>query len=294
MNKLPLTAREAFIKASSFLQLKGVRDAAICAEMLLQHVLGWDRSTLLLRWEEAFPLERMNEWQHLLDRKAAGEPVQYILGEQEFYGLRFKVNPAVLIPRPETELLVEQMISRGNEHWPEGSPMLVDIGSGSGAIPISIAVNCPHWQVWSSDISPAALEVARANAALNGVSAQVKFIQSDLLDYYVNQQMRLDILVSNLPYIALADIDDLQPEVKRFEPLLALDGGADGLLLYRRMVRQLTLLPTYPRLVGFEVGQGQTDEVARMLRELNVWEQIDIIEDLAGIARHVLAMGVTE
>jgi release factor glutamine methyltransferase len=293
MNKSPLTAREAFIQASSFLQRKGVMDAAICAEMLLQHVLGWDRSAMLLRWEEVFPQERMTAWLELLDRKAAGEPVQYILGEQEFYGLRFQVNPAVLIPRPETELLVEEMIKRGNKLWPKGEPVLADIGAGSGAIPISIAVHCPHWQVWSSDISPAALEVARANAELNGVSAQVNFRQSDLLDFYVHEQMNIDILVSNPPYIASADIADLQTEVRRFEPHLALDGGTDGLFLYRRMVQQLKLLPAYPRLLGFEVGLGQTGKVARMLRETNVWEQIDIIDDLAGIARHVIAMGVT-
>jgi release factor glutamine methyltransferase len=290
MNGQPMTAREAFIQASSFLLQNQVPDAAICAELLLQHLLQWDRTTMLLRWEEPFPQNRMSEWLQLMDRKAAGEPVQYIIGIQEFYGLHFQVNPAVLIPRPETELLVEQVIQRGNELWPGGSPKLVDIGSGSGAIPISIAVHCPLWQVSSSDISLAALEVARANAELNGVTGKIRFSQSDLLDVYIQEQKHIDILVSNPPYIASADIDELQLEVRSFEPHLALDGGTDGLVLYRRMCKQLKLLPAFPRLVAFEVGQGQTGAVSRMLAELKIWKQIDIVEDYAGIPRHVIAM----
>jgi release factor glutamine methyltransferase len=290
MNEQPSTAREAFIQASSFLRQKQIRDAAICAELLLQYHMQWDRSTMLLCWDEPFPQERMSEWLQLVDRKAAGEPVQYILGVQEFYGLHFQVNAAVLIPRPETELLVEQVIQRGNQLWPNGSPVLVDIGSGSGAIPVSIAVHCPQWQVCSSDISLAALEVARANAELNGVVEKIHFSQSDLLDVYIQEQKHIDILVSNPPYIASADIDELQLEVRSFEPRLALDGGADGLILYRLMCEQLKLLPAFPRLVAFEVGLGQTDAVSQILTALNVWEQIDIVVDYAGIARHVIAM----
>jgi release factor glutamine methyltransferase len=290
MNVQPSTAREAYIQASSFLRQRQVSDAAICAELLLQYLMQWDRSTMLLRWEEPFPLERMGDWLQLVDRKAAGEPVQYILGVQEFYGLSFRVNSAVLIPRPETELLVEQVIKRGNEMWPQGSPALVDIGSGSGVIPVSIAVNCPLWQVSSSDISLAALEVARANAELNGVADKICFSQSDLLDVYVQEQKTIDILVSNPPYIASGDIDELQLEVRSFEPRLALDGGADGLILYRRMCEQMKLLPAYPRLVAFEVGQGQTEAVSRMLAELNIWTRIDIVNDLSGLPRHVIAM----
>lgn len=290
MNEQPMTAREAYIQASSFLRQKQISDAAICAEFLLQHLLQWDRSTMLQRWEEAFPQELLGAWTQLVDRKAAGEPVQYIIGVQDFYGLPFQVSPAVLIPRPETELLVEQVIKRGNKLWPQGAPKLVDIGSGSGAIAVSIAVQCPLWQVSSSDVSPAALEVASANAELNGVATRVYFAQSDLLEIYVLEQIQIDILVSNPPYIASADIDELQQEVKSFEPRLALDGGADGLILYRRMCEQMKLLPVYPRLVAFEVGQGQTEAVSLMLAELNVWEQIDIIDDYAGIARHVIAI----
>jgi release factor glutamine methyltransferase len=289
MNEQPMTAREAYIQASSFLRQEQIPDAAICAELLLQHLLQWDRQMMLQRWDEPFPQEQGTAWQALVERKAAGEPVQYIVGEQEFYGLRYQVTPAVLIPRPETELLVEQIIERGKALWPEGTPTVVDIGSGSGAIPITIALQCPAWLVMSSDISVKALEVARKNAEYHGVAERIYYAQGDLLETYIRNEVRIDILVSNPPYIPSADIEELQSEVKGYEPRLALDGGQDGLMLYRRMVEEMKRLPAYPRLVGFEVGQGQTTEVAAMLADLKVWNQIDIIEDLAGIARHVIA-----
>jgi release factor glutamine methyltransferase len=291
MNEQPMTAREAYIQASSFLRQEQIPDAAICAELLLQHLLQWDRQMMLQRWDEPFPQKQAAEWRSLVERKAAGEPVQYIVGEQEFYGLRYQVTPAVLIPRPETELLVEQIIKRGRELWANGeSPVLVDVGSGSGAIPISIAVHNPMWRVMSSDISPAALEVAKENAKRNGVANLIRFQQGDLLEPYIREQTKMDILVSNPPYIRSVDIEGLQSEVKGYEPRLALDGGPDGLVLYRRMIAEMKQLPEYPCLVGFEVGQGQTTAVAEMLAQLQIWNQIDIIEDLTGIARHVIAI----
>lgn len=284
------TIREAFMEASSFLREQGVSEASNCAGLLLQHVLGMDRTEYLLRMTEPFPEEKRGTWQDTLDRKAAGEPVQYIIGEQEFYGLPFAVNPAVLIPRPETELLVEAIMAHGRRLWPDEAPLLADVGSGSGAIPVTIAVNCPAWRIFSSDISPAALEVARSNAARNGVADRVGFLEGDLLEPYIELGSRLDILVSNPPYIPAAVVDTLQPEVRDYEPRTALEGGADGLVLYRRMVQQMKRLPGYPRLVGFEVGQGQALEIASLLEELGVWDRIETVMDLAGIERHVIAL----
>lgn len=290
-----LTIREAYVKASSFLQRHDVMEAAHCAELLLQHLFGWSRSELLLRWHEMFPVERTGEWEALLQRKAAGEPVQYIIGEQEFYGLPFKVTPAVLIPRPETELLVEQVIRLGNKLWPDGggeaaSPLVADIGAGSGAIAVSLAVHCPRWRVMSSDISPAALAVARANAERNGVGERVDFREGDLLAPYIESGLRLDAVVSNPPYIPQADEAGLQPEVRLYEPPSALYGGADGLALYRRLIAQLAELPAMPSLVALEVGIGQADAVSRMLAEAAEWDEIRIVPDLAGIDRHVITV----
>ncbi|WP_082882464.1 peptide chain release factor N(5)-glutamine methyltransferase [Paenibacillus swuensis] len=285
-----LILREAFVEASLFLESAGVAESRTNAELLLGHLLGVDRTGLLVRWHESFPPELTADWQELLRRKAAGEPAQYIIGRQDFYGLPFEVEPAVLIPRPETELLVEQMIELGHALWPGGSPQLVDIGTGSGAIPVAIAVECPAWRVATSDLSPAATVVARRNAAANGVADRVRFLQGDLLEPIIDAGLAVDILVSNPPYIPSADIPALQPEVRAHEPLSALDGGDDGLVLYRRMLAQLPELPAMPRLVGFEVGMGQARDVAAMLRAVAVWDEVRIIPDLAGIERHVVAV----
>jgi release factor glutamine methyltransferase len=295
------TIREAFSQASSFLQRQSVRDHAIVTELLLCHLLNWSRTDLFLRWEEPFPVDKEVEWSEYLRRKADGEPVQYIMGEQEFFGLPFQVEQAVLIPRPETELLVEEIIRLGGELWPEGAPVVAaDIGTGSGAIAVTLAVQCPSWQVHAVDMSPEALEVARGNAERNGVGERVSFIRGDLLEPFlqskheVEQQttiLALDVVVSNPPYIETDAIAGLEDQVRCYEPLLALDGGPDGLVLYRRLVDQLArLIPSSPRLVGLEVGQGQAPDVAKLLERTGLWTEIGLVQDLAGIERHVIAV----
>lgn len=289
MNNRPVTIREAYVKASSLLEKHRVEDAKSCAEILLQHVLGWTRSQLLLNWQDTFPEELEQAWQVLLARKAAGEPVQYLTGEQEFYGLPFHVTPAVLIPRPETEILVQEIISRGKRLWPDGEPVLADVGTGSGAIPVTIAVKCPRWKVMSVDISPAALEVARGNAVRHGVAERVKLVEGDLLGPWIRERTKIDILVSNPPYIPSGEIGGLQREVKDHEPHTALDGGEDGLTFYRRIAEEMRQLPELPRLVGFETGMGQARAIAELLEAGGCWGRVDIVKDLAGIERHVLA-----
>jgi len=286
-----LTIREAYVEASSFLQGHEVSEASNCAELLLQHLLGWSRSEMLLRWQEMFPVELEGQWYELLKRKAAGEPVQYIIGEQDFYGRTFKVTPAVLIPRPETELLVEQVVMLGTKLWPsqEASPLVADIGAGSGAIAVSLAAERPSWRLMSSDISSAALAVAKANAERLGVAGRISFLEGDLLAPYIQQGLRLDAVVSNPPYIPEEDEGGLMPEVRLFEPASALYGGKDGLVLYRRLIAQLKELTSMPSLVGLEVGMGQAKAVSDMLAAVEAWDGIRLVPDLAGIDRHVIA-----
>ncbi|MEB3102533.1 peptide chain release factor N(5)-glutamine methyltransferase [Ferviditalea candida] len=292
MTRPTLSIREACLRASSLLAERGVEDSRQAAEWLLLHLLRSDRTRLFLHWEEPFPAELAPLWEEAVRRRAQGEPVQYITGEQEFYGLAFRVNPSVLIPRPETELLVEAVIRIGRELWPEpgDSPLLLDIGTGSGAIPVSIAVQCPGWRICAVDISPAALDTARSNAADNGVAERITFLPGDLLLPAAEAGVDADILVSNPPYIPSSDIPGLQREVRDHEPVLALDGGEDGLSFYRRIIGQMELLPHIPQCVGFEVGFGQADAVVQLLRETGRWEEIRVIKDLAGIQRHVLAV----
>ncbi|MGF7049043.1 release factor glutamine methyltransferase [Paenibacillus sp. DS2015] len=301
--------REAFVEASSFLTDCGVLEPQRNAQLLLEHVLGLMGTAYYMALPEPFPAAKAAAWVDAVTRKAAGEPAQYIIGEQEFYGLLFNVTSAVLIPRPETELLVEAIQQQAARIWPgstavpAGAPaplgaqhsavaeqqlVAADIGTGSGAIAVTLAVQAPRWHVHASDISPAALRVAERNAAR--LAAAVTFHEGDLLAPFAG--MRLDIVVSNPPYIPAADIAGLQREVRDFEPRMALDGGADGLLPYRIMMEQLTLLAAPPRLIGFELGMGQAGDVAQLLREAGHWNEIVIVPDFAGIERHVLGVRI--
>ncbi|MFD0870939.1 N5-glutamine S-adenosyl-L-methionine-dependent methyltransferase [Chlamydia abortus] len=285
----PSSIREAYIWASSFLQGQGVPDAGACSELLLQYVLGWDRNRLLLNWQESFPEDRMSAWQVAIQRKASGEPVQYIIGEQEFYGLSYTVTPAVLIPRPETELLVEALIKQGKRMWPEQEPLLVDVGTGSGAIAVTVAVQCPEWRIWATDLSEEALQVAKLNGAKHTGEGRIEFMLGDLLDPLIRKRAEIDILVSNPPYIPSGDMPSLQKEVGQYEPHLALHGGEDGMDYYRRFLIDMDKLTAPPALVGFEVGQGQARAVEEMLKREGKWSETQIVTDLAGIERHVLA-----
>ncbi|WP_202128851.1 peptide chain release factor N(5)-glutamine methyltransferase [Paenibacillus dendrobii] len=292
------TIREAFIEASSFLTECAVTEPQRSAQLLLAHVLGLEGAAYYMALPDPFPEERKSLWEQAITRRGAGEPVQYITREQEFYGIPFEVTPAVLIPRPETELLVEAMLMQAKRLWPEGAapsrseggalrPLeCADIGTGSGAIAVTLALQAPRWHVRASDISDGALQVAARNAAANG--AQVAFLEGNLLEPFAGEW--LDIIVSNPPYIPAADIAGLQREVRDHEPRTALDGGTDGLGPYRIMMEQLPLLKAPPRLIGFELGQGQAQDVAELLRAAGHWDEIIIVPDLAGIERHVLGV----
>lgn len=291
------TIREAFIEASSFLTACGVTEPQRSAQLLLEHVLGLEGAAYYMALPETFPAERTELWEQAVSRRGAGEPAQYITGEQEFYGIPFEVTPAVLIPRPETELLVEAVLEQAARLWPQGAKpagggseggaiACADIGTGSGAIAVTLALQAPSWRVHASDISADALRVAARNAAANG--AEVAFREGNLLEPFAG--CGLDILVSNPPYIPAADIAGLQREVRDHEPRTALDGGADGLAPYRILMEQLPLLQAPPRLIGFELGQGQAQDVAELLRAAGHWDEIIIVPDLAGIERHVLGV----
>ncbi|MCX6368059.1 MAG: peptide chain release factor N(5)-glutamine methyltransferase [Armatimonadetes bacterium] len=258
------------------------------ARLLLQHAFGLTREQLILRPDLELDSSVLEP---LLARRASREPLAYILGERGFYGLSFRVTPAVLIPRPETELLVEAVI---NLPARLGSPPsgfakgLLDIGTGSGCIAVTLAKLLPDVQVWATDISEAALDVARENAARHG--AAVTFCLGDLLAPLPPEQ-RFEIVVSNPPYIAPADAKTLEPEVGVFEPHTALFdpiSGSDGLTLYRRLASEA---PARLRPSGWlmvEVGQGQAEAVARLFADAGL-TNIEVREDLAGTPRVVLA-----
>lgn len=256
--------------------------------MLLRTALGISKENLFLNPHATISLSEFDALMVLITRRARREPLAYITGEREFYGLTFKVTPAVLIPRPETEHLVEAVLEPNTGS--SGSPLLgqggnlLDVGTGSGCIVVALAKALPGAQVWATDLSEEALAVARENASRHGVT--IRFLQGDLLAP-LPPELRFDAIVSNPPYIARSETPSLEPEVKDFEPSLALfDTQDDGLGFYRRLAQEAVprLAPGGRLLV--EVGMGQAEAVAALWHQAAL-ENIEIIPDYAGIGRVV-------
>lgn len=276
-----ITVQQALERATSQLSARvELRDAALAdAVVLLLRVLGCDRAALRAHPERPITTEQQVDFQALLQRRLLFEPVQYILGEQEFFGLPLRVAPAVLIPRPETEHLVEAVLARVDA----GRPVeIVDVGTGSGAIALALAHTLPLAKVTAVDLSQEALAVARGNAERLGIT--VRFVQSDLLDGLPGE--RFDVVVSNPPYIPLGDSGELHPQVRQHEPELALFGGQSGLAVYQRLVPEAATALRPGGLLAMEIGYGQRAAVAGLLAD---WAGVEFVDDLQGIARVVLA-----
>jgi release factor glutamine methyltransferase len=224
----------------------------------------------------------------LMTRRAAREPLQYILGTQEFCGLEFEVNPQVLIPRPETEFLVAE-VARQGVSLP--SPLIADVGTGTGCIAVAAAKALPNASLYAMDLSKEALDVARRNAKRHAVGERMIFLQGDLLEALrgLGLEGTFTAVVSNPPYIADDDLRTLQPEVERYEPRLALAGGPDGLMMLRRLVREAPEFLAPGGLLVLEMGQGQAPEVYRMVKAQGAYDRIGIVSDAAGIERVVCA-----
>jgi len=249
------------------------------AELLLLHVLGRDRAWLLAHSEAELTPEQAQQYESWIARRARHEPVQYIVGEQEFFGLAMRVTPAVLIPRPETEHLVEALLQR----VPNDAPLRIcDVGTGSGAIAVALAHARPRAQVTALDISTPALDIARQNAEFHGVAERVRFLESDLLSAVHGE--RFDAVVSNPPYVAESEV--LETQVRDYEPHAALYAGETGLEVYRRLVPEAheALVPGGWLLL--EIGHGQREALSELLAE---WDGVEFVDDLAGIPRVAIA-----
>jgi release factor glutamine methyltransferase len=252
------------------------------AETLLLHLVKRknperNAAWLIARWNS--PSGHGRELMALVERRKAGEPIQYITGETEFYGLPFRVTPDVLIPRPETEHLVEKALELAArfEH-----PRIVDVGTGSGAIAVALARKLPQAHITAVDISGAALDVARENADRNVVSDRIRFLQGDLLAPVGDE--RFDILVSNPPYVPQVDRDSLSVEVRDHEPALALFAGEDGLDVYLRLIPSAFAVLESGGYLLLEIGFGQSVAVAALLKQAG-FDGIEFIPDLQGIPR---------
>ncbi|MGB6194688.1 MAG: peptide chain release factor N(5)-glutamine methyltransferase, partial [Terracidiphilus sp.] len=248
-------------------------------ETLLLHLIGKNRAWLLAHLDDDFAGCAAIGYEGLLRRRLAGEPIQYIMGEAEFFGLPFRVTSDVLIPRPETEHLVERAIALAERF---AGPRIVDIGTGSGAIAVTLAHILSTAQVTAIDLSEAALAVARENAERNGVLSRINFIGGDLLEPVKAQ--RFDLVVSNPPYVPARDRVTLSVEVRDYEPTLALFGGEDGLEAYRRLIPAAHTALAPGGCIALEIGYGQSEALGSLLLDAG-FAHIEFTPDLQRIAR---------
>lgn len=268
-----------------------IENPRLNAELLLARSLNLGREELYMRLHGQLKEREKEALEKLIQRRISGEPLQYILERQEFWSIDFKVDPRVLIPRPETELLIEQSLLVLSGISFKRIPSVLEIGTGSGAIAIALAKEVKNIFLVATDISRDALELAKGNAKSAGVQHQIKFLNGDLFCPLRSSKERkpFDLILSNPPYIIRSEIGSLAREVRDYEPIIALDGGEDGLEFYRRLISQT---PFYLREGGWlllEIGQGQGPLVSELIEEEGYFLKPDCVPDLSGIERVVKA-----
>jgi len=274
-----LTAAVTQLAVDPHLEATATRDA----ELLLLHTLRIPRATLLAHPNREFTSHQQSLYKNNIARRLHHEPIQYITGQQEFYGLTLKVTPAVLIPRAETEHLVEAVLKL----LPADKPLkIVDVGTGSGAIAIALSVHLPHAELTALEISAEALAVAAANAHEHNVANRIRFLQSDLLSALDHEARAFDAIVSNPPYVSEADRAHLHPQVRDYEPAASLFAGETGLEIYRRFIPQAYSALKPRGLLALEIGHGQQEAIASLLQ---TWHNVSFINDLQQIPRVALA-----
>jgi len=274
-------------QAWDLLESAGVVNAARETDWLLAFALDRPPHALVLEGERIVSEIQAERARSLLKRRAAREPLQYLLGTQEFRGLDIAVTPDVLIPRPETELLVEEALRAVVDR---NEPAIADVGTGSGCIAVALAQARRDATLYALDLSAPALAVARRNAERHGAGDRIRFIRADLLGAFGEASAEtFDVIVSNPPYIPERELDGLQPEVARYEPRVALAAGKDGLDFYRRLLREAPPLVKPGGCLIMELGGGQFDRVKRLARECGAFDSVECRKDMAGIERVLIA-----
>ena len=274
-----MNRRQALAYARGTLADSNIDDASLEGEILLRHVLGLSRARLYSDIDHNVSPAHGKALRKLLERRIQGEPSAYITGHREFYGLDFQVDRNVLIPRPETELLVEKAIRLAQSH---AISRMADIGIGCGVIAVSLAANLPGVTVYATDVSATALEVARSNCKKHGMADRIVFLQGDMLEPLPEP---VDLIIANLPYVREADLS--RSGHLSFEPAVALNGGEDGLDRIRVLCRQAGNKLRSQGFILLEIGQGQAEEITALSQEIFPSARIEIESDLAGIERVV-------
>jgi release factor glutamine methyltransferase len=272
--------------ATAWLRGRGDGEARLDVELLLARAIGTDRAGLYARLGDELTVGSRKSFEQLLARHANGEPIAYILGQREFYGLSFVVRPGVLVPRPETELLVEQVVEFSRQHG--HAPLaLVDVGTGCGAVAVALARTLTRARVLALDLAPEALALAGENAARHRVADRVEVVRSDLL---AGVRGTWDVVVGNLPYVPSPVVDRLDPGVRDWEPRLALDGGPSGLVLHGRLLDQLPDRLRPGGLLALEIADDRGEAALDLFRRKLPGAAVELLRDLFGRDRVVRAI----
>jgi len=278
-----VTVLQVLQNTADFFARKGIDSPRLNIEHLLADALGKRRIDLYLEFDRTLSENELAPLREKVRRRAEGEPLQYLLGSWDFFGRAFRTDPRALIPRPETEVLVEIVLKVIRAEL-SSRTRLLDVGTGSGVLAITFALECPNLQIVGSDVSPSALNLARENAEKQGLNHRIEWVESDLLSSVAGS---FDFLVANLPYIPTAELPKLAPEVKR-DPQLALDGGPDGLVVIRRLLQEAPRVLRDGAFVILEVGFDQAGRVADLLTAQK-FRDISVENDYQGVRRFVTA-----
>ncbi|MDR1495955.1 MAG: peptide chain release factor N(5)-glutamine methyltransferase [Clostridiales Family XIII bacterium] len=284
-----LQIKEIISVAENILRESGDADYKVDAEMLLSHAIKYDPQKIFMNWAKEVDDDHAEIFFAMVQKRAEGTPTQYLTNEQDFKGRRFYVDENVLIPRPETELLTDEVSAYLKDN--KSAKTALDLGTGSGVIAISLAKKFPSLKLTASDISEGALAVAERNASRIGVKGQIRFTRSDVFDGFKTgfTGSKWDLIVSNPPYIRTSVLPTLQREIYEHEPITALDGGEDGLDFYRRIIDGA---PTFLRKTGavfFEIGYDQAHDVTTLFRENGNYVRVAVTPDIAGHDRVISA-----
>jgi len=286
---MSLAVKDVLKMAQAQLERNNIADAKLSSELIFMYLMGIDKMGFFKLWGTMLDDYMCDRYLDIINERAGGKPLQYITGEQEFMGFCFKVNPDVLIPRQDTEILTAEVVSLVNEKGKKTSHVL-DLGCGSGAIGLSIAKLCDNAKVTLSDISKAAVETAKKNASALSAGRKVSFVAGNWFEPFNKRfrRVKFDFIVSNPPYIKSRELSELQTEIKDHEPLLALDGGLDGLAYFRKIVPKAHLHLNKGGVVALEIGSGQANDVLAIAAECGVYKDVRVLKDFAGLDRVVV------
>jgi release factor glutamine methyltransferase len=276
---------------TDYFKKHNVSEPRSSAEVLLAHVLSQDRLFLYLNYDRPMLPQELSAYRACVKRRVAGEPSQYITGTQEFWSLPLRVNPEVLIPRPETEVLVEAVLDFiRRDPAVEANSAILDLGTGSGAIAIALARELSGAKIVAVDLSMPALQLARENARFNQVEKQLQFVQADIFSGIPGASEKFDSIVSNPPYVSFAEFNQLPREIRDYEPRRALDGGPDGLTAVRHLIVKAPAILRRGGGLFLEMGAGQAETVSTLISKSQEYKSFSILKDFSGIDRVMVAV----